>query len=182
MAKRYVADVFETTGGKNLDTDKQDNLTEVNFGTFINGVTTKTTPVDADQFGYMDSEDGNKFKKFSWTNLKAALLAYFDGIYSKKYGTRTVLSGTAIDWSADTDVYTKTLTTNTTLTDINLPSGTNTRTITLSIDGAYTLTVPAYWKWKGGTYDTTKTNQIVLQCVNGNSGSERVNYIINPDL
>lgn len=102
--------------------------------------------------------------------------------YAKKYGTRTVLSGTAIDWSTDTDTYTKTLTANTTLTDVNLPTGTNTRTIVLSIDGAFTLTVPSYWKYKGGVYSTTKINQIVMQCVNGNSGSERVNYVINADL
>lgn len=103
-------------------------------------------------------------------------------VFAKKYGTRTVLSGTAIDWGTDTDTYTKTLTANTTLTDVNLPTGTNTRTIVLSIDGAFTLTVPAYWKNKGGVYSATKVNQIVLQCVNGNLGSERVNYVINPDL
>lgn len=102
--------------------------------------------------------------------------------YAKKYGTRTVLTGTSIDWSTDSDTYTKTLTTNTTLTDSNLPTGTNTRTITLIIEGGYTLTVPSYWKLKGGAYSTSKQNQIVLQCVNGTIGNERVNYIINPDL
>lgn len=103
-------------------------------------------------------------------------------VYAKKYGTRTALAGTVINWSTDTDTYTKTLTANTTLTDSNLPSGTNTRTITLIIDGAFTLTVPSYWKLKGGVYSTTKQNQIVLQCVNGTAGSERVNYVINPDI
>ena len=103
-------------------------------------------------------------------------------VSASQYGTRTVLTGSVIDWSTDTDTYTKTLTVNTTLTDSNLPQGTNTKTIVLSIDGAFTLTVPAYWKLKGGTYSATKVNQIVLQCVNGNSGNERVNYIINPDL
>jgi hypothetical protein len=101
---------------------------------------------------------------------------------ASKLGTRTVLTGSAIDWSTDTDTYTKTLTANTTLTDSNLPQGTNTKTIVLSIDGAFTLTVPAYWKLKGGAYSATKVNQIVLQCVNGNAGSERINYVINPDL
>ena len=142
----------------------------------------KTTLFNTDGIVIGDSADAGKTKLITWENFKTVLQTAFDSIYGKKYGTRTVLSGTAIDWSTDTDVYTKTLTANTTLTDSNLPSGTNTRTITLSIDGAFAITFPAYYKHKGGTYNTAKVNQIVLQCVNGNGGSERVNYIINPDL
>lgn len=48
-------------------------LTAQNFGTFINGLTAKTTPVDADGVALMDSADTNKAKFLSWANLKAAL-------------------------------------------------------------------------------------------------------------
>lgn len=35
----------------------------------------KTAPVDADVFGYTDSEDVFKLKKYSWANMKAAMAA-----------------------------------------------------------------------------------------------------------
>jgi len=61
---------------------KQDILTDVNFGSFINGLASKTTPVDADYSIEMDSADGNKLKKVSWANRKATLKTYFDTQYS----------------------------------------------------------------------------------------------------
>lgn len=48
-------------------------LTAANFGSFINGLTSKTTPVDADYIPLMDSADSNATKKISWANLKAGL-------------------------------------------------------------------------------------------------------------
>lgn len=61
---------------------KQNTLTDANFGTFSNGLTTKTTPVDADTINISDSADSNKSKKLSLTNLKAFLKTYFDTIYT----------------------------------------------------------------------------------------------------
>ncbi len=57
-------------------------FTETFFGAFINARTSKTTPVDADQIGLMDSADSNKEKKLSYANLKVSLLSYFDGFYN----------------------------------------------------------------------------------------------------
>jgi hypothetical protein len=57
-------------------------LTDVNFGSFLNGLTGKTTPVDADSVNIVDSADSNKAKKVSLTNFKAFLKTYFDGLYS----------------------------------------------------------------------------------------------------
>lgn len=56
-------------------------LTAQIFGTWLNGLTAKTTPVDADYIALMDSEDTNKAKKLSWSNIKSALLKLF---YNRK--------------------------------------------------------------------------------------------------
>ena len=56
-------------------------LTAANFGAFINALTSKPTPVDADMLSLMDSADSNNAKKVSWANLKATLKTYFDTIY-----------------------------------------------------------------------------------------------------
>jgi hypothetical protein len=50
--------------------------------TAIVAATAKATPVDADSFGYVDSEDSNALKKFTWANIKAALKTYFDTLYA----------------------------------------------------------------------------------------------------
>lgn len=60
----------------------QDILTDVNFGSFINGLNSKTTPIDADSISVVDSADSNKQKKVSLTNFKAFLKTYFDTLYS----------------------------------------------------------------------------------------------------
>jgi len=43
--------------------------------------TSKTTPVDADLIGIVDSAASNVLKSLSWANLKATLKTYFDTIY-----------------------------------------------------------------------------------------------------
>jgi hypothetical protein len=56
--------------------------TAVTIGTLVNGLTTKASPVAADQFAYMDSEASNILKKLSGDELKAWLKAYLDTVYS----------------------------------------------------------------------------------------------------
>ena len=59
--------------------------TAATIGALINGATLKDTPVDADRFGYADSVAYPTpwvLKYFTWANLKAALKAYFDTLYS----------------------------------------------------------------------------------------------------
>jgi hypothetical protein len=56
--------------------------TTTSEGALINGATAKTTPVDADFMGLMDSAASNVLKKVSWANIKATLKAYFDTLYA----------------------------------------------------------------------------------------------------
>lgn len=51
-------------------------------GALINGATSKTTPVDADSIGLVDSAASNILKKLTWANAKATLKTYFDTLYA----------------------------------------------------------------------------------------------------
>ena len=93
-------------------------------------------------------------------------------------GVRATLGGTAIDWNSATD-FEKTLTQNEVFTDVNLPTGNNTKIITLNFTGDFSITFPAYWTNYGGEYDGTTNNLIVVFCLNGAGGSEEVRYIIH---
>lgn len=67
-------------------------ITAAGWGSFINSLTSKSTPVDADYITLMDSADSNNAKKLSWANLKATLKTYFDTLYSSN--TKTILLST----------------------------------------------------------------------------------------
>jgi hypothetical protein len=56
-------------------------LTSSNFGTFVNSLTAKTTPVDADLIDISDSAASNAQKKVTLTNFKAYLKTYLDTLY-----------------------------------------------------------------------------------------------------
>ncbi len=77
--------VDDATASKPLATGASKEIitsTDAIEGSFINSLTGKTTPVDTDFAGLMDSADSNKLKKLSWANIKATLKAYFDTLYS----------------------------------------------------------------------------------------------------
>src|SRR5574344_65798 len=67
--------------GTKADTALQAITTKLE-GNLINSATTKTTPVDADMVGLMDSAASNILKKLSWANIKATLKTYFDSLYA----------------------------------------------------------------------------------------------------
>lgn len=50
----------------------------------INGLTDKSTPVDADTLVVDDSAASNAKKKLTWANVKATLKSYFDTLYQVK--------------------------------------------------------------------------------------------------
>lgn len=63
------------SGLSNLSGTNTGDETATTAGALINGATAKTTPVDADYVGLMDSAASNILKKLSWANLKATLIA-----------------------------------------------------------------------------------------------------------
>ena len=83
----------------------------------------------------------------------------------------------AIDWAAG-HVWDLTLTGATTLTNSNLPTGTNTKVIELLVTGAFALTFPAIWTAlpSSQAYDGAKLNHIVVSCINGTTSSEKIYY------
>ena len=54
----------------------------LNVGNAIHLVSAKSTPVDADELGLIDSAAGNVLKKLTWANVKATLKTYFDTLYN----------------------------------------------------------------------------------------------------
>ncbi len=85
------------TGADKTKLDGIEALADVtdagNVGSSIHGATGKTTPVDADELGLIDSAASNVLKKVTWANVKATLKTYFDGIYSTFNGAYASLSG-----------------------------------------------------------------------------------------
>lgn len=103
--KRYVTDSHLTVIGNTSGTNSGDETTTT-LGSKINGATEKTTPVDADRVGLMDSAASNVLRKLSWANIKATLKNYFDTLYQAAGSyvptTRTItINGTAQDLSDD---------------------------------------------------------------------------------
>ena len=59
------------------------DITDVaNVAEVIHGATAKTTPVNADELGLVDSAAANVLKKLTWTNVKATFKTYFDTLYN----------------------------------------------------------------------------------------------------
>lgn len=57
-------------------------LGAIAFEAQIVAASSKTTPVDADMLGLVDSAASNSLKKLTWANAKATLKTYFDTLYS----------------------------------------------------------------------------------------------------
>jgi hypothetical protein len=62
--------------------------------TSLGAVGTKNPPIDADKALYRDSTAGDALVTSTWTQIKAFLKAYFDGIYGAASGNVTTIGGT----------------------------------------------------------------------------------------
>lgn len=95
--------VVQNTSGVNTGDSATPAETTSTIGNLINGATEKTTPVDADMFGLMDSAASNVLKKLSWVNVKETLKTYFDSLTTtltnKRINPRLV---TAASYTTDT--------------------------------------------------------------------------------
>jgi hypothetical protein len=99
-----------------------------------------------------------------------------DGVVS-----RVTMTADDIDWSLGNSFKRPTITGAITITDSNLPQGSDTKCISLEVDGDFAIIFPAYWVWKGGKYDGLLMNRVIIDCINGNSGTEEVYYQIIPN-
>ncbi len=70
------------------------NETTTTIGAMLNGATSKTTPVDADHIGLMDSAASNIWKKLSWANLKKAISP--GGVLTIESPATAVLAGDTV--------------------------------------------------------------------------------------
>lgn len=78
----------------------------------VNAATGKTTPVDADELGLVDSAASNVLKKLTWANLKATLKTYFDTLYPSLTSWDGYIDDTAETWtyaSSDAPTFTFTI-------------------------------------------------------------------------
>ncbi len=123
--------------------------TTTTSGALINGATSKTTPVDADYIGLMDSAASNVLKKLSWANLKATLKTYFDTLYgyiglpqnSQSAAYTTVLADAGkhiLHPSADTTARTFTIDSN---ANVAYPIGTALTFVNQAAAGALTIAI-----------------------------------------
>jgi hypothetical protein len=100
-----ASEIVGRTAGGNVDSltateartvlnveDNADVTDAVNVASSIHGVVAKTTPVDADEVGLIDTAAANVLKKLTWTNIKATLKTYFDTLYDAA-GSCLPLSG-----------------------------------------------------------------------------------------
>jgi hypothetical protein len=70
------------------------------FATITHAATSKTTPVDNDEFGGADSAASWGLKKFTFGNIKATLKTYFDTLYATvahNHAATAITSGTLAD-------------------------------------------------------------------------------------
>lgn len=89
--KNLVTDAQLTIIGNTSGTNSG-NETTTTTGALISGATEKTTPVDADMVGLMDSAASNVLKKLSWSNIKATLKTYFDTLYKPTFTNNTAFN------------------------------------------------------------------------------------------
>lgn len=137
---------------------KANTLTDVNFGAFINGLTPKITPIDADSISIVDSADSNKQKKVSLTNFKTWIASYF-ALKDRLLENASVTGSYALDYGSY-ELWNLTLTGNTTFSESNLEP----KTIIIRCTGNFALTFPANWSTDiSGIYDGTVQNLIVAQ-------------------
>ena len=123
--------------------------------------------------------DSTNEQIYFWNGTEYIASADPNTLYGTRIDDNTVTGSYNIDWELGS-VWDITLTGNTTLVDVNLPTSTSTKVITLLVTGNFTLNFPLYWSPlpDSDTYLGTGENYITIDCINGTSSSEIVYYTI----
>lgn len=69
---------------------------EADVAAAIIAASSKSAPVDADQFAITDSEAGNALKKLTWANIKVTLKTYFDTLYESSFSKGNIVQGSNV--------------------------------------------------------------------------------------
>lgn len=93
----YTASVNSNSSGVNTGDE-----TAVTIGAKMNTAAAKNPPIDADSVYISDSAASGALKKVTWTNVKAFLKTYFDGIYQ---ATLSIASSAEITTGTDNAKY-----------------------------------------------------------------------------
>lgn len=89
--------LFDGATGKLI----KDGVPSTVVGTAVHGVSSKTTPVDADEIAITDSASAFALAKLTWANLKATAKTYFDTIYAALAGSASQVFSVGDPTAAD---------------------------------------------------------------------------------
>lgn len=147
----------------------------------IHTAAVKTPPIDADEFGFVDTEAANILKQFTWANLKAALKTYFDSLSTtftnKRITARIATLTDAATVTPASDAYDGgILATLSQTTDFLNPTGTPTdgQRYTLRIKSTTARTIT----WTNGGSGTKYRGSADLALPSATSGSSLTDYLV----
>lgn len=134
----------------------EDDVNDTNVGTVVDGVSGKSTPVDADTIPLTDSAASQALKKVTWANIKSTLATYFASL------TQTLTNKT-IDAASNTisNLQTSMFATNVIDTDTTLNANSDTRIASQKATKAYVDTIKSGLLWKDPV-DVATTANITL--------------------
>lgn len=142
------------------------------LSTTINSASAKTTPVDADLFGLVDSADSNTLKKSTWANIKATLIASW-GVLVNGLAAKTTPIGA--DEIAIADSAASNATKKVALSNLykGLGTGTQDSTTFLRGDGTYASPISGA--------STIATKYIIVPSISSNNLVVALKYIDGTD-
>jgi len=171
-----------------LDTieENADVTDAANIASSIVGCDAKETPVNADSFGIIDSEESNVLKELTFTQLKAFLKTYFDTLYSSGFDTLVSVTMRANQFVG---VGTQTLQFNTEAIDNNSEWNTTTYKFVPATNGWYVFSVRVYcmnfpdWCYVGVAIDgTSHSGQIAQRGVRDNIDDDAAVSYTSPPI
>lgn len=162
---------FVTSAEKTTWNNKQDILTEDNFGEFVASLEGKDALSDDDKFNITDVDDSDKQKKFTFLKLKTQLKTYFDTIYTTSSAVASQISTALVGYATQSWVTSQGYITNVISALGFTPENVANKSTSTTLGTSDTL-YPTQNAVK--TYADTKVDKVTT------TGVERV-YTINPN-